>query len=256
MGAISPNHFPPRPPLGRFDAVTTLADFAIITYAVEPAALAALLPAGFAPEVFSLADGARVALISAVPFRDLDFRFNSFPWFRDQFCQTNYRAYIRRGEERSVWFFGTSLTTPFVAVPRHLWKLPWHGDRVRIDAAWSDERCEHYRLKTTGAWGEAEVELVGTDEPTGTLDGFADDDETAVVLTHPLAGYFHRRDGKLGTYSVWHDRFRARRGVLRKGRFKVFEDLGLVKPDAPPHSVLLQREIEFVIHLPPRRLDP
>src|ERR1700761_9540443 len=73
---------------------TTLRAFAIVTYAVDPAALAKLLPSGFEPEVFDLEDGSRRALISAVPFQDIDFRFNSCPWPEFSFGQTNYRAYV------------------------------------------------------------------------------------------------------------------------------------------------------------------
>jgi hypothetical protein len=65
----------PRPATRWQDVTTTLGDFAIITYAVEPTALAALLPREFEPDVFTLEDSRRQALVSAVPFRDQDFRF-------------------------------------------------------------------------------------------------------------------------------------------------------------------------------------
>src|SRR5262249_45699011 len=130
--------------------------------------------------------------------------------------------------------------------------LPWHRDHIEIESSWAGERCEHYRLRTTGKWGAAEAELVGSDEPTGVLDGFADAEETAVVLTHPLAGYYRRRDGRVGSYSVWHERLRLLRGTARQARFEVFHRLGLVEPGAAPHSVLLQRATEFIIRLPPR----
>jgi hypothetical protein len=152
-----------------------------------------------------------------------------------------------------VWFFGTSLDTVWVVIPRYWWNLPWHRDRIDIQASWTGPRCEHYLLRTTGKWGTAEAELAGTDEPTGVLDGFLDAEETAVVLTHPLAGYYLRRDGCLGTYSVWHERLQLRRGTARQTRFDVFTRLGLVEPGAMPHSVLLQRETEFIIQLPPKR---
>jgi len=112
----------------------------------------------------------------------------------------------------------------------------------------------NYRLATNASWGKAEAELEGGDEPTGQLDGFASEEDTLLVLTHPLAGYFTRRDGQLGSYSVWHERLSLRRGAARHARFDVFEKLGLVPPGAAPHSVLLQRQTEFVIRLPPHRV--
>lgn len=251
---MSASLFPPRPTVHRRDVLTTLADFAIITYAVTPASLAALLPAGFAPEVFTLSDGRSVAFISAVPFRDLDFRFAFAPWLRFHFGQTNYRAYVIYQGQRAVWFFGTSLATAWVAIPRYWLKLPWHHAHIQINSDWENERCRHYRLDIGSAWGNAAADLEGTDEPTGTLDGFRDAEETAVVLTHPLTGYYTRRDGCLGSYAVWHQRLELRRGTARSARFEVFERLGLVEPNALPHSVLIQRQTEFIIQLPPRRV--
>lgn len=243
-----------RPATRWIDVTTTLADFAIITFAVDPAALSRLLAPEFEPEIFTLADGTRRALVSAVPFRDLDFRFSAAPWLRFAFGQTNYRAYVTYRGRRSVWFFGSSLATPYVVIPRYVWKLPWHYARMHFDTRWSDAGCERYRLVTRARWGSAEVDLRGDTEPMGCLEGFADEEATAVVLTHPLIGYFYRRDGRLGSYSVWHDRLRLCRGTARRARFAVFERLGLVAPDAAPHSVLLQPTTEFTIYLPPRPL--
>lgn len=244
-----------RPSTRWIDVTTTLADFAIITFAVDPAALSRLLAPGFAPDIFTMADGSRRALVSAVPFRDLDFRFGAAPWLRFAFGQTNYRAYVTYRGQRGVWFFGTSLATPYVAIPRYLWKLPWHHARMRFDTRWSDGHCEYYRLATSGRWGAAELELHSTDEPLGRLDGFVDAEETAVVLTHPLSGYFYRRDGRLGSYAVWHDRLQLHHAVARRARFAVFEQLGLVAPDTAPHSVLVQHTTEFIILLPPHLLQ-
>ncbi|WP_158501969.1 DUF2071 domain-containing protein [Vitiosangium sp. GDMCC 1.1324] len=71
----TPALFVPRPVSGPWDVTTLLLDFAIVTYAVTPEALAWHLPPGFEPDTFVLADGRRVAFVSAVPFRDRDFRF-------------------------------------------------------------------------------------------------------------------------------------------------------------------------------------
>lgn len=240
------------PKAGYFDVITTLADFALITYAVDPTALAKHLPPDFEPEVFQLKDGRNVAFISVVPFRDLDFRWCALPWPRFAFGQTNYRAYVLHKGERVVWFFGTSLATPFVLIPRYLWKLPWHHAAMKFDTTWEKDVCTRYELKTEGAWGAADVSLVGTDEPAGCMDGFIDDEDMAVILTHPLKGYFQRRDGKIGTYSVWHDRLCMKRGIAKRVHFDLLQHLGLCEADAMPHSVLLQQETEFLIQLPPR----
>jgi len=240
-----------RPAARWLDVFTTLADFAIVTFDVAPEQLEALLPPGFEPEVFTLDDGRRRAFVSAVPFRDLDFRFHRMPWLRFAFPQVNYRAYVRRGEERVAWFFGTTLDTIWVTVPRVVWQLPWRRVQSRSRATWRGEVLEDYALDNAGPWGAATLRLSGTPEPAGRLDGFTDEDETALVLTHPLVGWMHRLDGRLTTYSVWHERLVMQRAHVHEARFAVFETLGLVEAGQAPHSVLVQKSTEFHIRLPP-----
>jgi hypothetical protein len=246
-----------RPRVRGLDATTRLDDFAIVTFAVDPARLGAVLPAGLEPEVRRLDDGTDRGFVSAVSFRDVDFRLAIAPWFRLSFFQTNYRAYVRGpGGRRAVFFFGTTLDSPFAVLPRRVWGMPWHGGSTRISAEWAaDGRCLGYRHTCAGSWGAADVELEGTNKPAGRLDGFADADDAALVLTHPLDGWFGRPNGRLGRYSVWHERLRPQIGVARRASYAVFEELGVVPPGQTPHSVLLQRAIEFDVLLPPRNGD-
>jgi hypothetical protein len=245
----------PRPRLRGLDATTRLDHFALVTFAVDPGRLAAVLPDGLVPEIRRLDDGSTRGFVSAVSFRDVDFRFAIAPWLRVSFFQTNYRAYVRGPDGApAVFFFGTTLDSPLVAVPRLAWGMPWHGGSTRIRATWArDGRNLAYRHACSGRWGAADVELVGTDRPAGRLDGFADADESAAILTHPLDGFFLRPDRRLGRYSVWHERLRPRLGEARRARYAVFEGLGLVGPGDRPHSVLLQRSIAFDVLLPPTR---
>ena len=245
-----------RPPRRGLDATTGLRDFALVTFAVDAPRLATLLPAGLTPEVRRLDDGREAAFVSAVSFRDVDFRFAVAPFIRVSFFQTNYRAYVHGPDgARAVYFFGTTLDSPLVVMPSMVWGMPWHGGRTRVAAEWAgDGRCTAYRHRCTGRWGAADVHLEGTGSPAGRLDGFRDADDAAVVLTHPLDGYFRRRDGRLGRYTVWHERLRPQLGIAHRASYAVFETSGLVAPGARPHSVLLQRMIEFDVLLPPTRV--
>jgi len=137
-------------------------------------------------------------------------------------------------------------------VPRYLWLLPWHHATMQFRTAWHGDVCTRYELTTKGSWGAAEVVLEGTDEPAGCLDGFVDIEDTTTILTHPLIGCYQRRDGKVGTYNVWHEKLTMRRAAARKADFEVFRRLGLCETGQIPHSVLLQRETEFTILLPPK----
>lgn len=230
----------------------TLKDFVIVTFAVDPAVLANQLPRGFHPETRVLKDGTERAFVSAVTFMDHDFRLRACQWPTFSFGQTNYRAYVIHNGQRVGWFFGTSLATPFVLVPRHLWLLPWHHASMQFSTKWTATRCIEYNQTARGNWGNADLILEGTGEPMGCLDGFADEEDTAVVLTHPLIAYYNRRDGKVGTYNIWHDKLALQKGIARKASFELFHQLGFTTPDTKPHSILLQQTTDFTILLPPR----
>lgn len=236
------------------DAVTVLQHFALVTFDVDPGRLAAALPDGLTPEVRRLDDGRDRAFVSAVSFRDIDFRFRGAELIKASFNQTNYRAYVfGPNGARAVHFFETTLDSRLAVIPRRLWGMPWFGGRTAIDAVWGGERCRTYRHVCSGARNRVDAEFVGTDAPLGRLDGFADTDDAALVLTHPLDGFYRQPNGRLGRYSVWHARLKPTIGTAIRARYGVFERLGLVEPDAVPHSVLLQPTVEFDVHLPPVR---
>jgi hypothetical protein len=244
----------PRTRLRWLDAATILEQFALVTFDVDPERLRTVLPAVLDPEVRTLDDGRTRGFVSAVSFRDVDFRFAVAPWLRVSFFQTNYRAYVRGPNGRqAVHFFGTTLDSPLVAMPSRLWGMPWHPGRTSITSLWSETgACESYRHMCSGRWGAADVELLGSGEPMGRLDGFVDVEDAAHILTHPLDGWFERPDGRLGRYAVWHPRMALQVGAATRASYAVFEDLGLVEPGSPPHSVLLTRAIDFDVLLPPR----
>ncbi len=52
------------------------------------------------------------------------------------------------------------------------------------------------RMTTHSRWAAADVALEDTGHAPGTLAGFPDLETGLVVLTHPLAGYYTRRDGR------------------------------------------------------------
>lgn len=252
-------HLTIRPKTSGIDIVSTLRHFAIITYTVDVERLAALLPARFEPTTVTL-DGQTHGLLSVVPFLDDDFTFTNIPFPKLQMGQTNYRAYVRDREsgELAVWFFGTSLDSWTNVVPHRLWRLPWHAGRIRFDCE-LDEATGLYRsyaMETASKWAPARVRLSQAAEMASqphNLAGFPDDETGLVVLTHPLTGYYYRRDGKLGSYHIWHDRLALKPASLVSAEFGLLERLGLVSQaeQQTPHSVLLMPETVFTIYLPP-----
>ena len=227
----------------------------MVSYRVDPERLAAILPAEVDPEVFAFDDGTEGSLVSAVPFVDRDFHFRFFPLVKVSCGQVNYRAYVTFRGERGVWFFGTSLDSVFVTLPRYVWQMPWHRDRISIEGRWDGDRCESWAFSATG-WGAGTCRLAATGEPLTRLDGFTDLDETVEVLTHPMTGWYQRSRGGLGRYSVWHDVLGVRPCAVDEARFAVFERLGLVEPGAEPHSAVVARTVHFDVHTPPTKVRP
>ncbi|WP_327582048.1 DUF2071 domain-containing protein [Nonomuraea sp. NBC_00507] len=240
----------PRPDPRWHHAQTDLDDFSIISYRVDADAVARHLPEGFAPMKMDFDDGPGT-LISAVAFKDRDFHFRFLPQMSIDCGQINYRAYVTAYGKTGVWFFGTSLDHPVVAIPQHLWGMPWRRDRIRIEADW-DGTPARWRLDA----GDASCDATELPQPLSLLDGFTGEPDWLERLTHPTLGWYRRRGGKLGVYSIWHPVMRPRYLAAASASFPAFERLGLITPGTPPHSILGQRRLPFDIHTPPRRFRP
>ncbi len=251
----------PEPADRRWDVRSLLAHFALVNYALPRERLERHIPLDrFSIPEFTIA-GQPQAMISAVPFLDRDFHFiHWLPWLAWRFAQTNYRAYVidRATGEHCVWFFGTTLGAALVEIPRRLWRLPWHRARYTLDCRYDPaaRRYATYRMAVQSRWGGARIDLADSGRPLEGCPGFATLDELRLILTHPIAGYFYRRDGQLGTYSVWHEEIPLTMGQANDLYFAVFEDLGLLSQAEMqrPHSVFISPETEFKVLLPPRIL--
>jgi uncharacterized protein YqjF (DUF2071 family) len=227
-----------------------LRDFAIISWDVEPSKLAALLPIGFEPEV----RGGR-SMVSMVAFRDHRFHFRAAPFARMSCGQVNYRAYVRRGDQTGVWFFGFSLDSRLVVIPRHLWKMPWHRTDIGIESGSSSAGGSKWRLTAAGSWGAAEVSLRGAGHRLETPSGFADAKDASGVLFDPFLGWYDRRDGSgRGVYRVWHEPLQLEHADVEVATATVFSDLGLIAADQPPSSAGIQGSVRFDVYTPPQRL--
>lgn len=250
-----------RPPLKSLDVVTTLAHFAIVTYAVAPERVRPHIHPQFELDGFTDDSGRQKVCVSAVPFLDTDFRFMIFPWLKFRFGQTNYRTYVRDRDtgHRAVWFWGTSLDSLSVYIPRYCWQLPWHRGKIRFDCHYDDiaKRYDRYRMTTESDWAAVDLELEDSGSPIEHIEGYDSLESAMVILTHPLQGVFYRRDGKLGTYNIWHDRLQCTSGAIRHARFGLFDRLGIVPfaEQQKAHSVLIQPSTEFSIYLPPGKYD-
>ena len=256
------DHLVPRPPVSGINVRCRLQHFAIVSYAVDANRLRQLIPSRFMLDSIII-DGQERGLVSAVPFVNVDFTLAAYPFPRLRMGQTDYRAYIidRLTGERAVWFFGTTLDSWALPLPRHLWQQPWHSGRLRFDCQLdaTGSRYQRYHLHTLSAGASAELSLTQKNAPPASYPGFPDEETARVYLTHPLVGFFHRRrDGHLGAYRVWHDQLRVEPGHLLSAHFELFVRLGLVSiaEQQYPHSVWMQPINDFTVYLPPTRLEP
>ncbi|MBL8269235.1 DUF2071 domain-containing protein [Steroidobacter sp.] len=249
-----------RPSPSGMDVLCKLQHFAIITYAVDRRRFAGLMPERFALDTIEI-EGCEKALISVVPFIDVDFTSAVYPFPKFTMGQTNYRIYIvdRQTGERCVWFLGTTLDSWTLAVPRLLWNLPWYSGKVSFECDFDSAQgiYKKYKMSTQARWAAAAVELKQAADAKLRFPGFPDIETGLVFLTHPLAGFYHRRDGKLGTYRVWHKQLAVRPAELVSARFGLLDRMGLVNEaeQQVPHSVLVEPINEFTIYLPPKVLS-
>jgi len=239
---------------------TSLRHFVVVTFLVDPAALRAQLHPRFEPDCIDVDGDGPHALVSVVTFLDQDFHFVGCPWIKNTFGQTNYRAYVTDTVtgEHVVWFFGTCLDSLSVAVPRIIWKLPWHRARIAFDCQYDDRagRYTSFAVATTSRFAPARLEIEDLGEAPTELSGFTNLEAGLVFLTHPRRGVFNRSDGSVGTYSIWHDRLRPTVGRVKQAQYPLLEQLELIPRSrlGKVHSVLIQPSVDFTIYLPPRRI--
>jgi len=192
-------------------------------------------------------------MLSVVPFVDADFSFyRLLPWFKFRFPQTNHRVYVidKATNEPVVWFFGTTLGSLIVHLARALWRIPWYRARYEVDCTFDETigRYTSYQMRINSDWCAAEIELEDTGQPVELSDA------ERLILTHPVDGYFYRLDGRVGTYSVWHELIPLTTGKPRHLYFSLYEELGIMSREEmqKPHSIFLCSRIPFDIYMPPK----
>ena len=245
----------PRPKPKGIDVKCSLQHFALITYAIDPIRFEDIIPKRFKLDTIEY-QGKTCALMSVVPFIDIDFTSAVYPFPNFTMGQTNYRVYVidQTTQERCVWFLGTTLDSWTVAVPRYIWQLPWHKASINFDCIQNKEGFySQYKMKTLSDWAASEVHLEQSETDSWQFEGFPNQETYQVFLTHPLAGFYYRLDGKLGTYRVWHDRLKPKPAKLVHAKFELLERMGLVsfEDQLKPYSVLIEPINEFTIYLPP-----
>lgn len=238
-------------------ASTILHHFSIVTYKVDFLKLKRLIPNEFELDTIE-ENNTKYGLVSAITFIDKDFHFQKiFPFLKFEFPQTNYRAYVvnKYTKEKCVWFFGTSLGSKFVFIPKYIWKMPWFYARYKFEIL-NDNSIIKNRISIAATNAGARLNLVINENEEISIKGFKNQYEAITTLTHPVTGYFDKGKNKLGKYKIWHPLMKIKKGICIDAYFEFFEKLGLLNKEQMknPFSVLFSNEIQFFIDLPPKNV--
>ena len=247
-----------KPQEGLMNVSTLLQHFSIVTYRVDFHKLRNLIPHQFEIDTIMI-DGIKYGMLSAVSFIDKDFHFQKLlPFLKFEFPQTNYRAYVinKKTGEKCVWFFGTSLGSKFVFLPKYLWKMPWFYANYCIDIQ-NNKKYYNCKFDITTPNANDTLDLLIDENQDLILEGFECQKEAILVLTHPVTGYFLKGKDEIGKYKIWHPLMNAKKGICKNAYFEIYEKLGLLTKEQMknPLSVLITKEIKFEIELPPRKFE-
>ena len=240
------------------DVKTRLEHFSLISYKVPISRIEHLIPSRFKLWTFKT-EGIEYALVSAVPFMDTDFSFyRIFKYPKFKFYQTNFRTYVIDQEtgKNCAWFFGTTLGSLTSLIPKLRWKMPWQYGSFKFQFELNKKQYLKYEMEFKSKQGAGIANIKSSKNEMKLLEGFKSIDEQYLILTHPVTGYYFKRNKSLGTYDLWHPKMELFIGEPINLYFELFENLGLLTRDEmqAPHSILITPSIDFDILLPPREI--
>lgn len=213
-------------------------DLAFLHWAVDPAVVQPLLPAGLELDTF---DGK--AWIGVVPFRMEDVRLRFSPNIpgMSAFPELNVRTYARVGDRTGVWFFSFDATNR-VAVrgARLVLNLPYYDAEMSVEHRGD---AIEYRSRRVHADAPA-AEFAATYAPAGevyeakpgTLDYF---------LVERYCLFLVNQSGELGYLDVHHHPWPLRPATVRIEANTMAAASGIQLPPVPPLAHFA-RDLEVV----------
>ncbi len=181
-------------------------DLVMLNYEIEPAVLAALVPAGCELDAW---DGRTFA--SVVGFQFLDTRVLGVPIpFHRSFEEVNLRFYVRRRAEEG-WRRGVVFVKEIVprraiaAVARAVYGERYVALPMRhaVEGAVEGATAVRYEWRRGGAWEGLSAEF-------SAAPALPADDSEETFITEHYWGYSRQRDGGTVEYQVEHPRWRVR----------------------------------------------
>lgn len=134
--------------------------------------------------------------------------------------------------------------------------MPWEYGKYNASFTIENNTYSEYSIDFKSKHGVGEVQLQSTCEKMKIHSGFTSLEEQLLILTHPVTGYYYLKNGQIGSYEIWHPQMELYEGKSQKIYFELFENLGFLSREEmnEAHSILMTKEIEFDILMPPRKL--
>ena len=254
--AVADRFARPQALLSGLDASTTLEHFALVTLRPSTrtgfAAVAAAGPDAGGPDA-RRRPASRVRLRGVVPGRRLPVRDRAgaaglvlpdeLPGVRHR-ARRRTRGLLLRHDARLAAGRGPAPTSG---------GCRGTGGATRIDAEWdADGRCVSYRPRVPRRLGRGDRRARGArrSPPAASTASPTPTTRRSSSPTRSTAGS-RQPDGRLGRYEVWHDRLTPQIRDRPPGALRRLRAAGSRRRGPAAHSVLLQRAVEFDVHLPP-----
>lgn len=243
--------------LDRFTtAKVDVENFALITHAVPAERLREHVPERFEVETFTAPSGDEMGFISTSTFcnRQIHWSLSRYP--AHDFDQSTFRTYVKQGDRRGAFFFGTYVSTRLSFVAQSLvaadTRLAGYDVDIVKDGSGYHRYFTHARTQTEELLFD--IEATGTPEPKHP---FETADEHAQFIMYRLAGFSFSPFGGVTYGPIEHRHLDPWEGRLLSGRFDFWKRRGLLPEEEwdSAYSVLVEPAVRFTLH-PPRPAGP
>ncbi|HKG21128.1 MAG TPA: DUF2071 domain-containing protein [Blastocatellia bacterium] len=233
----------------------TMRDLLFTNYAVPQAIVRPLVPDLFEIETLSTEDGQDCAVVSAVPFRVVDFVSSSLPFSSLRFNQINYRTHVRSEGAPAVYFFEMRLNSRMITAGASFMRLPLRYEELELEVRDSGAGQESDGANRSFRW--AGPEGLDIDFEIGEDAAAPDLLIDAEFLTKRPTGFISTATGTIFKIEVEHERMRTLPARINRARIPFLESLGSLGEGVrvPPRSALYVEEIIFHAHQPARWRD-
>jgi hypothetical protein len=237
-----------------FTVKMALRDILYLTYLLPESRIRRLVPENI---IFSSHFKDQVFL-SVVIFTSHNVRIAGIP-VSSAYNQINVRTYVidPLTKEPAVLFLRSGVSSRMTATLTHFIGVPWEYADLSL-VAQSSERFGYERYEALGTWGAGgRVSVVIAEDtvvPTH-CDGIENYRRASQFLTGPAVGLFSRR-GRLLRFEVKHSEIMPHSGRVLRAELDLLTESGLLnRVDlSTPYNVLLARNAEFTVFMPPEEL--